>query len=129
MPSAAQLGPADTNPHTSSISGQLGSASFRGTAAAQPLAEVPCEVPPGPWQCCEGCQAHTSQLTAALLDANARVNVARAQLLAAQADMSMLLGKDLQASWSTVTLALPVLTFVMTIRPLAMQHFHYDGNF
>lgn len=106
MPSATQVTPADTTQHNSTA-GQV-DANIWATAAAQPLAEVPCEVPTGPGQCCEHCEANTSQLTAALLDANVRVNVARTQLLAAQADMSMLLGEHI-ASLQSAALALPIL--------------------
>jgi hypothetical protein len=94
-PSATQVTTAATTQHTSTTAAQVSYTNPWATAAAQPLAEVPCEVPAGPAQCCEQCQAHTAQLIAALVDANARVNVARTQLLAAQADMSMLLGEDL----------------------------------
>lgn len=61
---------------------------LRPSGAAQPLVQGAAAT-----HCCQHCLVQTAQLTGALVDANARVSTAREQLLAAQADINMLIGK------------------------------------
>lgn len=65
----------------------------RASAAAELLVQPPSSATG--LACYQQCGAHTAHLASALVDANARVSTARAQLVAAQADINMLLGEML----------------------------------
>jgi hypothetical protein len=65
-----------------------GHSRLRPSEAAQPLVQAATDA-----HCCQHCRVQTAQLISALVDANARVSTAREQLLAAQVDINMLIGK------------------------------------